>query len=71
MELYKKYEGRADFIIIDLDTGLSKEQEALRDRFYRNYIPHVTIIDGDGRVLYDRSGEAGTDKISGILDSVL
>ncbi|HKQ33657.1 MAG TPA: hypothetical protein VJV40_10640, partial [Thermodesulfobacteriota bacterium] len=48
VELYGKYRGKVDFIIVDLDTTLSKEQEALRSRFYRNYIPHVTIIGGDG-----------------------
>jgi hypothetical protein len=71
VELYDKYKSKVDFIIVDLDTGLSKEQEALRSRFYRNYIPHVTIIGGDGMVLYDKSGEVDSDKISGILDRAL
>ncbi len=71
VELYEKYKGRADFIIVDLDTELSKEQEALRSRFYRNYIPHVTVIDAGGKVVYDKSGEVGSDKISGLLDPLL
>ena len=71
VDLYEKYKGKVNFIIVDLDTGLSKEQDALKSRFYRNYIPHVTVIDGNGSVLYDRSGEVGTDKISAILDGAL
>jgi len=71
VELYEKYMGKADFIIVDLDTELSKEQEALRSRFYRNYIPHVTVIDAEGKVVYDKSGEVGTDEISVMLDRAL
>lgn len=71
VELYEKYKGRVDFIIVDLDTELSKEQEALRTRFYRNYIPHVTVLDKSGDAVYDRSGEAGSDVISGLLDPLL
>lgn len=68
VELYEKYMGKVDFIIVDLDTELSKEQEALRSRFYRNYIPHVTVIDAGGNVVYDKSGEVGTDVLSAIFD---
>jgi hypothetical protein len=71
VELYEKYMGKVDFIIVDLDTDLSKEQEALRSRFYRNYIPHVTVIDPAGEAVYDKSGEVGTDRISLILDGLL
>jgi hypothetical protein len=71
VELYEKYMGKADFIIVDLDMELSKEQDGLRSRFYRNYIPHVTVIDADGKVVYDKSGEVGTDVISVMLDRAL
>ncbi|MGH7891686.1 MAG: TlpA family protein disulfide reductase [Thermodesulfobacteriota bacterium] len=71
VELYDKYKDNADFIIVDLDTELSKEQEGLRSRFYRNYIPHVTVIDAGGKVVYDKSGEVGTDVISAMLDRAL
>lgn len=71
VELYEKYMGKADFIIVDLDTELSKEQDGLRSRFYRNYIPHVTVIDAEGKVVYDKSGEVGTDVISVMLDRAL
>ena len=71
VELYEKYKEKVDFIIVDLDTRLSVEQEELRSRFYRNYIPHVTVIDGNGGVVYDKSGEVGTDKLSSMLDGLL
>ena len=71
VELYEKYEGNIDFIIVDLDSEISNEQSELRERFYRNYIPHVTIIGANGSVLYNRSGEIGTDLLSSILDKAL
>ncbi len=71
VELYQKYNGRVDFIVVDLDSPLSKEQRGLRDRHYKNYIPHVTLYDKEGKVVYDRSGEVRNDKISRVLDSLL
>jgi thioredoxin-related protein len=71
VELYDKYKGQVDFIVIDLDSDMSDEQAELRDRFYRNYIPHVTIIDKDGQVVYNKSGEIDTVRLSNILDSAL
>jgi hypothetical protein len=71
VELYRKYEGKVDFIVVDLDTETSDDQKELKTRFYRNYVPHVTIMDGHGKVLYDSSGEVGTDNLSKILDRAL
>ena len=71
VELYDKYKGQVDFIVIDLDSEISNEQAELRDRFYRNYIPHVTIIDKDGQVEYNKSGEIDTVRLSNLLDSAL
>lgn len=68
VELYKKFKGKVDFIVVDLDSKLSVEQKELRDRYYNGYIPHVTVIDGKGSVVYDRSGEVGADQISLIFD---
>jgi hypothetical protein len=71
VELYGRYQGKADFIVVDLDTEISDDQKELKTRFYRNYVPHVTIMDGQGKVLYDSSGEVGTDNLSKILDRAL
>src|SRR3990170_6641052 len=71
VELYEKYEGNIGFIIVDLDSKISDEQNELRERFYPKYIPHVTIIGANGSVLYNRSGEIGNDLLSSILDKAL
>jgi 2'-5' RNA ligase len=41
----------------------------LEKKYYRNYTPHVTIINSKGKVLYDRSGEVGVDNISKYFES--
>lgn len=71
VELYDKYRGQVDFIVIDLDSQISDEQVKLRDQFYRNHIPHVTIIDKHGSVVYNKSGEIDTPKLSDLLDMAL
>lgn len=68
VELYQKYKDRVDFVVVDLDSPNSKQQMDLRERHYKNYIPHVTIYDKKGKVVYDRSGEVSKDKISDILE---
>lgn len=70
VELYEQYGNKVDFIIVDLDT-VSKEQSELKSRFYKRYIPHVTIIEGGGKVLYSRSGEIATSSLKKILDKAL
>jgi len=71
VELYDKYMGRVDFIVVDLDSPRSAEQNDLVKKHYRNYIPHVTIVDKTGGVVYDRSGEVGNGSTSDILDKLL
>lgn len=71
VELYGMYEGKVDFIVVDLDTEISDEQKELKTRFYRNYIPHLTIIDREGKVVYNSSGEVSADSLSKILDKAL
>lgn len=71
VELFEKYKGKVNFIVVDLDTRISKEQRELKDRFYKNYIPHVVVIDPKKDVVYDKSGEVSTDTLSGILDKAL
>lgn len=71
VELYDKYRGRVDFIVVDLDSPRSNEQNDLIKKHYRNYIPHVTIVDKTGGVVYDRSGEVGNGSTSDLLDKLL
>lgn len=69
--LYAKYKDRVEFIVVDLDSPRSVEQDNLVKSYYRNYIPHVTIVDKKGGVVYDKSGEVGNGSTSDILDKLL
>lgn len=69
VELYEKFKDKAGFIIVDLDEIKNPDQVRLKNKFYRNYIPHVTVIDSGGKVLYNSAGEVGTDKISKYLEN--
>ena len=71
MNLYQKYKGRVHFVIIDLDLKRSPAQQELVKKYYRGYIPHVTIQDKSGRPLYNSSGEVEETRISAILDAAL
>jgi len=69
--LYEKYKGRAQFVIVDLDHQLSPEQQELKKKYYRGYIPHVVVLDAVGSALYNSSGEVDDAVISGLLDKAL
>jgi thioredoxin-like negative regulator of GroEL len=69
--LYEKYRGRAHFVIVDLDQRRSPAQQELVKKYYQGYIPHVTILDKNGKAIYDRAGEADESKLSAILDGAL
>ena len=71
--LYPKYRDQIDFVIVDVDH-LSSAQRELAARYYRGYIPTITVIDSDGKVIYNRAGETGssrgdTSKLEALLNS--
>src|SRR5437588_2611273 len=43
--LYEKYKGRVQFVIIDLDHQLFSQQQELKKKYYRGYIPHIVVLD--------------------------
>ena len=69
--LYEMYKGRVQFVIIDIDRHLSREQKALKKKYFRGYIPHVVVLDASGSALYNRSGEVDGTAISALLDKSL
>jgi hypothetical protein len=69
--LYEKYRGRVNFVIIDLDKGPSGTQSELVRKHYQGSIPHVVILDGNGKSLYDAAGELSEAEISGIFEKAL
>lgn len=56
---------------MDLDLKRAPAHQDLTREHYRGYIPHITIFDKAGKVVYDRSGEYGEEEISAILDKAL
>ena len=71
VELYGKYRGRVNFVVIDLDAPLKPAQQELVSRFYRGYIPHVVVLDMSGNPVYNSSGEVQDATISAIFDRLL
>src|SRR5216684_4872516 len=51
--LYEKYKGQVQFVIVDLDQPLSSQQQQLKKKYYRGYIPHVVVLDAAGSALYN------------------
>lgn len=71
VDLYEKYKGRVNFVIIDLDIRRSSAQQELVTRYYRGSIPHVVLLDRSGKAIYNSAGEVGTAKVSALLDEAL
>lgn len=69
--MYEKYRGRVHFVIVDMDERHSPAQQELVKKYYQGYIPHVTILDKNGKAIYDRAGEVDESKITAILDGAL
>jgi thiol-disulfide isomerase/thioredoxin len=69
--LYEKYQGRVQFVIIDIDHRLSPAQKELKKKYFSGYIPHVVVLDAPGSALYNRSGEVDDAVISDLLDKTL
>ena len=71
VNLYERYKGRVQFVVVDLDLSLSAAQQDLRKKFYKGYIPHVVVLNASGVAVYNASGEVEEGVISGSLDKVL
>lgn len=71
VDLYEKYKGQVQFIIIDIDGHLSGAQKALKKEYYKGRIPHVMVLDRSGSALYNRSGEIDSAVISSLFEQAL
>ena len=71
VELYEKYKGRVQFVVVDMDRQRSAVQEDLVKSFYKGYIPHVVVLNRDGKIAYNASGEVEEGEISKVLDKTL
>ena len=63
VELYNRYRNQVHFVVVDLDAKRSPEQQKLVKQFYKGYIPHVVVLDGNGNPLYNSSGEVESKEI--------
>ena len=71
VELYEKYRGRVNFVIIDLDQPLPPAQSKLVKEHYQGSIPHVVILDKSGKAVYDAAGEVGEADIESVFRTAL
>jgi thiol-disulfide isomerase/thioredoxin len=67
VELYNKYRNQVHFVVVDLDTKRSPEQQKLVKQFYKGYIPHVVVLDANGNPLYNSSGEVESKEIEAVF----
>ncbi len=71
--LYPKYREQIDFVIVDVNNP-SASQQPLIAKYYRGFIPTITVIDRKGEVIYNRAGETAstrgdTSKLEALLNS--
>src|ERR1700686_3764445 len=71
VELYEKYKGRVQFVVVDLDLHQSVAQQRLVKEFYKGSIPHVVVLNRDGRTAYNSAGEVDSAEISTVLEKAL
>lgn len=71
VELYEKYKGRVQFVVVDLDRRRSAAQQELVKKYYQGYIPHVVVLDRNGMARYNSSGEVESAEISKVLEKAL
>jgi hypothetical protein len=71
VDLYEKYKGRVQFVVVDLDLHQSVKQEKLVKEFYKGSIPHVVVLNRDGRTAYNSAGEVDSAEISKVLEKAL
>jgi thioredoxin family protein len=71
VELYEKYKGRVQFVVVDLDKPRSPAQEELVKKFYQGSIPHVVVLNREGKTAYNAAGEVEESEISKVLDKTL
>jgi hypothetical protein len=71
VELYEKYKGRVQFVVVDLDRRHSPAQKELVKKFFTGEVPRVVVLDRDGKATYNASGEVDERQISKVLENAL
>jgi hypothetical protein len=68
VDLYNKYRDQVHFVVVDLDVRRSPEQQQLVKQYYKGYIPHVIVVDANGKALYNADGEVDSRLIEGLFE---
>jgi hypothetical protein len=68
VDIYNKYRDHVHFVVIDLDMRRSPAQQELVKQYYRGYIPHLVVLDSNGKALYDSDGEMDSRTIEGVFE---
>ena len=71
VELYEKYKGRVQFVVVDLNRPQSAAQHDLVKKFFKGSIPHVVVLDRSGKTAYNAAGEVDAGEISKVLEKAL
>lgn len=67
VDLYNKYRDQVHFVVVDLDVRRSPGQQALVKQYYKGFIPHVVVLDANGKALYDADGEVDSRVIEALF----
>jgi len=72
VEMYRDYGDRVHFVIIDLSKPIpTKTQVPLVKKYYNGFFPQTTIIDKNGKVLLDYTGEIDDATLIGWLEAAV
>jgi len=71
VNLYNKYKGRVQFVVIDLDHKQSPAQQELVKKYFTGSIPHVVVLDRSGNAVYNSAGEVEEGTVEALLDKAL
>jgi thioredoxin-like negative regulator of GroEL len=71
VDLYEKYRGKVNFVIVDLDKPRSPAQQKLIEMYYQGSIPDLIVLDAQGKPLYNQAGEQDERVLSQIFDKAL
>ncbi len=76
VELYHQYRDRVHFVVVDWSGIFSSQdlppaQRELSLQYFHGDIPHTTILDRNGKAVFDYTGEADDATLIGWLDYAL
>ena len=69
--LSERFGDKVNFVIIDLDKPQSPAQLRLVQAYYTGSIPHLVVLDDNGKPVYNQAGEQSGQVLGNILDTAL